>query len=369
MDRATAPVSPLQPRDVYTDPRSDAVWRHGGAWWSPLVRRPHIAAIGLGLTMLVVTFAVAQAEDLPIRDADGILGGRAALLLGTLLVFFALEILPRAIRRRSTGVAFAPAVRQVVAERWNRRRLRVVLLGLVAFYATYLSYRNLKSYLPFIVDQNHDAALLNFDRGLTGGHDPAMWLQSLLGTGLVAHVLSSAYLFYLAFVPISLGAALILSSNPVPGMWWVTALSLNWMLGAATYYLLPAVGPAFFEPSVVSGLPETGVTALQDSLVLHRAQVLADPFATAEVQSIAAFASLHVSVVFSAALMAHLVRVPRGLRLALWGFFGLTMLATVYFGWHYVVDDLAGLVIGALAVALSAALTGHWRLVLRGGRG
>jgi membrane-associated phospholipid phosphatase len=43
--------------------------------------------------------------------------------------------------------------------------------------------------------------------------------------------------------------------------------------------------------------------------------------------------------------------------------------ATVYFGWHYVVDDIAGLVIGAAAVALSAALTGHWRVVLRGGRG
>jgi membrane-associated phospholipid phosphatase len=276
---------------------------------------------------------------------------------------------PRAVRRRRDGVAFGRAVRQVVTERWSRRRLRVVLIGLVAFYTTYLSYRNLKSFLPFLVDQNHDAALLSFDRGLTGGQDPATWLQNVLGTGVVAHVLSSAYLFYLAFVPISLGAALILASNPVPGMWWVTALSLNWVIGAATYYLLPAVGPAFFNPAIVSGLPETGVSALQDALVLHRAQVLADPFATAEVQSIAAFASLHVSVVFSAALMAHLVRVPRGLRLALWGFFGLTLLATVYFGWHYVIDDVAGLVIGALAVVLSAALTGHWRLVLRGGRG
>jgi hypothetical protein len=369
MDQATAPASPLQPREVYTNPRADAVWRHDGAWWSPLVRRPHAAAIGLGLAMLAATFVVARAAGLPVRDADGILGGRAALLLGTLLFFFALEIVPRAVRRRRDGVAFGRAVRQVVTERWSRRRLRVVLIGLVAFYTTYLSYRNLKSFLPFLVDQNHDAALLSFDRGLTGGQDPATWLQNVLGTGVVAHVLSSAYLFYLAFVPISLGAALILASNPVPGMWWVTALSLNWVIGAATYYLLPAVGPAFFNPAIVSGLPETGVSALQDALVLHRAQVLADPFATAEVQSIAAFASLHVSVVFSAALMAHLVRVPRGLRLALWGFFGLTLLATVYFGWHYVIDDVAGLVIGALAVVLSAALTGHWRLVLRGGRG
>jgi membrane-associated phospholipid phosphatase len=369
MDRATAPASPLQPREVYTDPRVDAVWRHEGAWWSPLARRPHAAAVGLGLTMIAVTIVVALAADLPLRDADGILGTRMALLLGTLGFFFALEILPRAVRRRGPGVAFGAAVREVVAERWSRRRLRVVLIGLLAFYATYLSYRNLKSYLPFLVEQDGDAALLTFERGLTGGVDPATWLQGLLGTGAVAHVLSSAYLFYLAFVPISLGAALILASNPVPGLWWVTALSLNWMLGAATYYLLPAVGPAFFDPATVAALPETGVSALQEALVAHRAEVLVDPFFSAEVQSIAAFASLHVSVVFSAAVIAHLVRVPRGLRWALWAFLGLTLVATVYFGWHYVVDDIAGLVIGAAAVALSAALTGHWRVVLRGGRG
>ena len=54
----------------------------------------------------------------------------------------------------------------------------------------------------------------------------------------MAHLLSSAYLFYLAFVPISLGAALILASNPTPGLWWVTALGINWTLGALS--LLPA---------------------------------------------------------------------------------------------------------------------------------
>ena len=45
------------------------------------------------------------------------------------------------------------------------------------------------------------------------------------------------------------------------------------------------------------------------------------------------------------------------MRIALWTFFGLTMLATVYFGWHYVLDDLAGLLIGAVAVVVGALLT------------
>jgi PAP2 superfamily len=364
MAQPTARPPLLEPREVYTDPRVDGVWAHGGSWWSPLVRRPHIGAMALGATMVVVTVAIAIIAGLPLRDADGILGGRMAILVGTLAAFFALEILPRAYgKRRDLGLGFGSAVRTVVRERWSRRRLKVVAIGLLSFYATYLSYRNLKSFLPFLVDQNQDGALLQLERGVFGPDGATGLLQGLLGTGASAHLLSSAYLFYLAFVPISLGAALILASNPVPGMWWVTALSLNWTLGVASYYLLPALGPAFINPSTVAALPDTGVAALQDALWVHRAEVLSNPSNTTEVQSIAAFASLHVSVVFSAALMAQLVRVPRALRVGLWAFLGVTLLATIYFGWHYVIDDVAGLVIGAVAVALSAAVTGHWQIL------
>jgi hypothetical protein len=364
MPQPTAGPPLLEPRDVYTDPRVHDVWSHDGSWWSPLVRRPYLGAMALGATMVLVTVVVAIASGLPVRDADGILGGRMAILLGTLAAFFALEILPRAyVKHRDTGLGWAASARAVVRERWSRRRLRVVAIGLLSFYATYLSYRNLKSFLPFLVDQNQDGSLLQLERGVFGPDGATGLLQELLGTGATAHLLSSAYLFYLAFVPISLGAALILASNPVPGMWWVTALGLNWTLGVASYYVLPALGPAFMNPSTVAALPDTGVAALQDSLWVHRAEVLHNPSNTPEVQSIAAFASLHVSVVFSAALMAHLVQVPRALRALLWTFLAVTIVATIYFGWHYVLDDVAGLVIGAVAVAISAALTGHWRVL------
>ena len=365
MEPRSATPQHLQPREVYTDPSVDAVWRQPGAWWSLAGRRPHVGAVALGVLMILTTVVVARWAELPLRDADGILGTRMMILVGTLIAFFALEIIPRALRKRSAGMAFRDAVRAVVRERWSRRRLTVVAIGLLSFYATYLSYRNLKSFLPFLVEQDHDFQLLNLERGLFGGADPTRLLQDLLGTGAAAHILSSAYLFYLAFVPISLGAALILSSNPIPGMWWVTALGLNWTLGVASYYLLPAMGPAFADPTLVAQLPDTGVAALQEALAQHRIEVLADPNATTQVQSIAAFASLHVSVVFSAALIAHMVRVPATLRRALWVFFALTVVATLYFGWHYVLDDIAGMVIGGIAVVLGAALTGHWKVLMR----
>lgn len=359
----------LDPRAVYTDPRVDSVWRHEGAWWAPLTWRPYAGAAALGALMVVLTLVIALVADLPIRDADGILGQRMWILLGTLLAFFAAEIVPRTVRKARRGVPFGAALRAVLEDRWSRRRLRVVAIGLLSFYATYLAYRNLKSFLPFLVDQNHDRSLMDLERSFFGGSDPAELLHSVLGTGVAAHVLSGIYLFYLAFIPISLGASLILASNPVPGMWWVTALGINWTLGVVSYYLLPSLGPAFVDPQVFSGLPNTGVTALQESLWTARNEVLTDPFSTSQVQSIAAFASLHTSVVFSAAIIAHCVRVPRVLRWSLWVFLGLVVLSTMYFGWHYIVDDIAGLAIGGIAVVLGAAITGHWKVLFGGPAG
>jgi CDP-diacylglycerol---glycerol-3-phosphate 3-phosphatidyltransferase len=40
------------------------------------------------------------------------------------------------------------------------------------------------------------------------------------------------------------------------------------------------------------------------------------------------------------------------------------MVATLYFGWHYVVDDIAGLGIGVIAVLLAGVATGHLRLAV-----
>jgi CDP-diacylglycerol--glycerol-3-phosphate 3-phosphatidyltransferase len=63
--------------------------------------------------------------------------------------------------------------------------------------------------------------------------------------------------------------------------------------------------------------------------------------------------------VLTAALIATLLKVNRVLRYALWVYLGLTMIATLYFGWHYVADDLAGIAIGLIAVPVAGVATGH----------
>jgi len=307
---------------------------------------------------------VSSIEGLPIRDPDARYVGSPAALIGLVAsIFLILDLIPRTWRMvRSSDLGVLKAVVAVFRERWLGRRGLVVVACLVSFYVTYLSYRNLKSYVPFVNGEIHDHGLLAFERGIFFGNDPATLLHALLGTGPIAHVLSFVYIAFLTFVPLSLAAALIWANRLGPGLWYVTALSITWLLGALSYYLIPALGPVFVKPAIFSALPDTGVLSLQANLAEHRAEVLADPFATNAVQSVAAFASLHIAVVFVAALIAQLVGAPRVMRIGLWAFLGLTAIATIYFGWHYVIDDFAGFAIGGFAVWAGARLSGQeWR--------
>ncbi|MBW3652597.1 MAG: phosphatase PAP2 family protein [Actinobacteria bacterium] len=331
-----------------------------------LGKRPHAAAALLAVLVSLVTVIVAVALDLPLRDPDGIAGPAWVRLPLILTLMFALDVIPRAVARARGLRRLPSSAVAVVGERWSRRSLLLVLVGLVSFYLTYVSYRNLKSFLPFANEELADDALLDLEPGLLFGEEPGMLLHDLLGTGLAAQILSPVYIFFLVFVPISLGAALVWTRDLARGFWYVTALGVNWVLGVASYYLVPSLGPVFVRPSLYAELPVTGVSRLQDTLLAERLEVLANPHATEAMNAVAGFASLHVAIVFSAALIAQLLGLNRALRRALWAFFWLTTVSTVYLGWHYLIDVHAGLVIGFVAVWAGARATGH---DLRGGLG
>src|SRR3954451_18672255 len=192
--------------NTVTDPGSTSVWHDDR--YDPLAWRWHGPARGIAAPMAVATAVVALSDGLSVKDTDKMLSARSAGLLGAVLFFVLLDLVPLAVMRRGR---FDKALVAVARERWNPRRFAAVGLVFLSFYITYLSYRNLKGFLPFITDQDYDAKLLSIDRSLFFGHDPGTLLHHLLGTGLAAHLLSTVYLFFLAFVPISLGAALIAS--------------------------------------------------------------------------------------------------------------------------------------------------------------
>ena len=89
---------------------------------------------------------------------------------------------PRTLWVSRLDPAAMPAVfRDRVRTHWTRERMTLVVMGLVCFYITYVSYRNLKSFLPFVMGETkYDRELHLVDRALLFGHDPATVLHSLL---------------------------------------------------------------------------------------------------------------------------------------------------------------------------------------------
>jgi membrane-associated phospholipid phosphatase len=221
-----------------------------------------------------------------------------------------------------------------------------------------MAYRNLKAIVPLVrPEQLFDAQLADFDRAVFAGNDPAALLHSLFGTGVVTHVFSTAYVAFIVFLPLTIGLSLVFSRHVEAGLYYTTAQSINWVLGAASYFLQPSMGPVYADPATFAALPTSEVTHLQAALLDQRVHFLQHP-ASATPQAIAAFASLHISMSFTAAVAAHLLGLGRRLKIALWVWFGVTMLGTVYLGWHYVADNIAGVVMGAMALALAGLLTG-----------
>ena len=255
-------------------------------------------------------------------------------------------------------------------ERWPRGRIAMVAVALASFYVTYFAYRNVKSAAPLLrPGEQFDQRLLDLERGVFGGSDPAAVLHAVLGTGVSAHVLSAVYMAFFALIPLALAIALVVVRNQRAGLFFVTALAVNWLLAAGSYLLLPSIGPFHAAPATFSELPHTAVTDMQDELMAKRTAFLADPQAAGAAQSIGAFASLHTSILLTAAIAGELLRVSRPVRIALWIVAVLTMIATIYFGWHYLLDDVAGALIAVLSLVAARLLTGvDLGLVRRRGR-
>lgn len=320
--------------------------------------------ISIAVVMATICITTSVLIDRPLRDTEGFLGSvwiRLPLLVcGT----FVVDVLLRTLRQGRFDYRVYPATaRQIVTEHWTRDRFAVVVVGLASFYVTYLSYRNLKNFLPYVMSEDgkpkkYDVPLHRMDEWLMFGHDPSTVLHQVLGTSVSAHLLSAVYLFFLPMVPISVAIWAVWSRRPVFGYWFITAQCICWALGTASYYALPTLGPDFAFVQLYTDLPNTGVKHIQDMLAYDRADALRDPLAQG-VQSVAGFASLHVAITMTLALVAHYTVRTQALRWGLWVYAGLTVLATTYFGWHYIADDVAGVAIAVIAVYVAGIGTGQ----------
>jgi len=323
-------------------------------------RRAYVLLISSAALMGGLAIIASIKLDKPLSDPEGSFLGPSyirlpLLLLGALL----LDLVPTI----AVQAKFRPAVIPgVVATRlrthWTKERMTLVALGIICFYAVYVSYRNLKSFLPFIVTSQYDRELHLIDRAIFFGHEPAVVLHDIFGTGPTAWVLSYVYLWFLPLVPLALTAWLVWSRNLSYGYWFATSQCIAWTLGTASYYALPTLGPGFEYVALYKDLPHTPTSALMESLAYARANVKYD-FVEGAVQSVAGFASLHCAITLLVALMVQYTLQQRWLKIVFWVNFSLTVVATLYFGWHYVADDVAGVMIALVSFYLGGLASGQ----------
>lgn len=325
-----------------------------------MYRRAYVLLVGNAILMGAIAILIAIIYDKRLIDPEGSFLGpswlRLPILLGTALL---IDLLPRALWYSKLNPKLMPAI---VIHRWrthwNRERLTLVALGVICFYVVYVSYRNLKSFLPAVRSVKYDRELHMLDRALLFGHDPAVLLHKILGEGILAWPLSFVYLWFLPLVPLAVTAWLVWSRNLSYGYWFVTSQCLAWTLGTASYYALPTLGPGLKYVWLYEGLPNTPASQLMESLANGRHIVLWAG-SSDTVQSVAGFASLHVAITLLVALMVQYTVRARWLKIVFWVNFSLTVIATLYFGWHYIADDVAGVMIAFVSFWVGGIASGQ----------
>lgn len=331
----------------------------GGRSVLELLQRNFGFAWAAGIVMAAAMIVFAAILELPVWDPDSIVPGYIRMPAIVAIAILA-DVVPRVLwHSRHALRGILGTWRAVWRERWPSSQLLFAIGGVSAWYLCYATFRNLKSMAPFVNDRNWDPEMARLDRVLFFDHDPAQVTHDLFGTGIAAHFFSLAYMVWIVLVPASIAIALVWTRHTSAGSWYVTAVAFDWMLGALFYILFPSVGPIYSEPEKFAALPDTMVSRLAADMWDTRVAVLDDRFGAGTLQTIAAFPSLHVGIMVTICLVVQYVGLSRWIRLTAWAFLVVTILATIYLGWHFFIDTIAGAAVGSVTVWAAALATGN----------
>jgi hypothetical protein len=299
---------------------------------------------------MLVTWYWSHHVGIPIKDPKGaVFLSRIAI---SLAIFVPMTVIDASLRvgRRDWTVHKTIAV---LRERWTRHRLALAGSALLAYHIVYFCYHNLKSW--DVLNEPRDQMLLDWDRWLFLGHSPAVLLHDLLGQNVAAYVLMLIYESFGTMVLIAIPMPLVFSTRIRDGFVAIASGLWIWIFGVASYYLIPSLGPFQSAPEEFAGLPHTMIQDTQARYMDQRAHLLADPQAHDAYAQVSAFASLHVGVTCVIFLMCAYYGLRRT-TIAMGVFLLGTIIATVYLGWHFFVDDPAGIAIGVLSCYLGAKM-------------
>jgi len=118
----------------------------------------------------------------------------------------------------------------------------------------------------------------------------------------------------------------------------------------------PSLGPAFYNPGLFEDINNTVSYVDMQRLLDHYLSFKANPLHTTIISGngIVAMPSLHIALVYLSVIV--LGKYFPGFRFLLWMFLFLFIMATMYLGWHYLSDGIAGILLGKLAYIISSRM-------------
>jgi membrane-associated phospholipid phosphatase len=252
--------------------------------------------------------------------------------------------------RRKEKAPFTGLIRQSYLDPVNLVHfLRIIAL----LYLSTMSISNLKPLIWFYNPRLYDDFFRKLDYYLFFKHDifkwlaqfRQPWLQSLMDFGYMS-------LFYMSFVTMSI---LFIQKRYQPLRALVLAMLLAKAVGNAIHFLIPTVGDCYW-PGRLHLYDEIQTRFLTRQIQLNMYAILNDlkqhpqDFIPFPYIGIAAFPSLHAAQIV---LYCHIAwRYAKWLLVAYIPLSILLMVSTMYFGWHYLSDLIAGTLLGLVMIPL-----------------
>ncbi|MCC6954766.1 MAG: phosphatase PAP2 family protein [Deltaproteobacteria bacterium] len=206
----------------------------------------------------------------------------------------------------------------------------------------FVVFVNLKHLIPYLNPLRFDSALYRLDQVIFHGMSGGEFLIERLGARW-APTLSSGYTLFYPYVAAVI-YIFVMQRNRRLANEFLTGFFLIWFCGLLIAYAVPTTGPVFFMPDAFSHLPWTEVSDMQSKLWRHKLVLDDYPRHEAATYLISGLPSLHLAVPVFATI--YLWRLQRVLALLSGLFCAMTAVTTLYFGWHWLADDIVAILLG-----------------------
>lgn len=305
----------------------------------------------------LVCFALYAHIAIPLRAplllySHRIIQSLAFYLVGLWISFFFVRLaMIRGIKRGERKISFQETCERYSQAYLKRSQLVRDVRFLSAISLMFVGFINLKHLIPHINSTLYDPQLAEMERGLFGGRILSQIFIDQLPRH-AANVLTYGYTFFYTYVALLI-FFFILQRDERLAHEVCCVFVCTWFLGVVTVYVVPTLGPCFYLPELFSSLPPTRVTEMQAELWEMKQFVMANPQSRRSVYLISGLPSLHLAVPIVGSF--YFGKFSRLLSIASWTFVWITALTTIYFGWHYLADDIASVILSVVSITL-----GRW---------